>query len=403
MYDVKDKELNLKQYNTLTLNKTLSMFEWENLPESLPYNELERRLQTNGWAFVTEVEGNLYTFTGGLGGVPDVYGRPTTITISNPALNFYKTLDVEKDGVLIKNDDEKMGLLPIFNRFNTSLVENDISMKMVLINSRMQTLISASDDKTKASAELYLKKLLEGEMSVIGEAALFDGVEVHQNSGQSGGNITSLIEHHQYVKATLHNELGLNSNFNMKRERLVSDEINAVEDTLYPLIDNMMKCRLKAVEKINEMFNTDIRVDYGSIWSKKNKDVVDDTIEADTNVEESPVVDDQSIYDDDPDGSITSDDNDAQDELESDPDGDIYDPEEQAGNDNIDSMTQEELDQYLVDQVFEFNELIDSSQDEDEKQRLEESRDSLLESLTGAQYELLMYLQSNQEDDQDEA
>ena len=78
-----------------------------------------------------------------------------------------KTLSAsqEKDGVLIYNDDLAMGLIPLLDRYNTFLVENDINMMMYGYNSRTQKLISASDDKTKQSAQLAVKKAIEGDIS----------------------------------------------------------------------------------------------------------------------------------------------------------------------------------------------------------------------------------------------
>ena len=72
-YCYKNKASNILNQNNYMLAKTLSMFEWENLPETIPYKEIERLLQTKGYAFVTKVNGELYAFTGGLGGEPDVY------------------------------------------------------------------------------------------------------------------------------------------------------------------------------------------------------------------------------------------------------------------------------------------------------------------------------------------
>ena len=128
IYDFKAKAANTAQLTNYMLAKTLSMFEWENLHETIPAKELGRLLQVNGFAFITEVEGKLYAFTGGLGGVGDVYDNPTEITISNPALKFNKTLNLKEDGVLICNDDLKIGLIPIFQKHNSLLVENDINM-----------------------------------------------------------------------------------------------------------------------------------------------------------------------------------------------------------------------------------------------------------------------------------
>lgn len=277
-YCYKNKANNILNQNNYMLAKTLSMFEWENLPETIPYKEIERLLQTSGYAFVTKVNGELYAFTGGLGGVPDVYGRPTQITISNPALKFNETLDLLKDGVLIHNDDMNMGLIPLFERYNTFLVENDINMMMYGYNTRTQKLISASDDKTKQSAQLAVKRAIDGEVEVIGESVIFDGIKVHSGANASGVSITNLTEFHQYLKGSLYNEIGLSANFNMKRERLTTSEVEQGDDSLYPFVFNMLKCRIKAVEKLNKMFDLKINVDFGSVWAKGSKEVIDDEI-----------------------------------------------------------------------------------------------------------------------------
>ena len=278
-YDYKAKSKNVIIQNNYMLAKTVSMFEWENLPETIPYKELEKLLQVNGFAFITKVNGELYAFNGGLGGVPDVYGNPTEIVISNPALNFNKTLDLKKDGVLIINDDFQLGLIPLFNSYNTFLIENDINMMMYGYNTRTQKLISASDDKTKQSAQLAVRKAIDGDIEVIGESVIFDGIKVHSGANASGVSITNLTEFHQYIKASLYNEIGLSANFNMKRERLTAGEIEVGDDSNYPFVYNMLKCRVKAMERLNEMYDLEINVDFGSVWAKSSKEVIDDEVE----------------------------------------------------------------------------------------------------------------------------
>ena len=277
-YDFKQKDKNINQLNDYMLTKTLSMFEWQGLPETLPSKEIERLLQINGFAFITKVDGELYAFNGGLGGVPDVYGNATEIVINNPALKFNKTLSLKDDGILILNDDLKIGLLPLFNKHNFMLVENDINMTLHGYATRMQHIISASDDKTKASAESYIKKIVDGEIEIIGENALFDGVKIQSVHSSQGSSVTQLTEFHQYIKASLFNEIGLSANFNMKRERLTTGEVEQSEDSLFPFVYNMMENRLKAVKAINAMFETSIDVDFGSVWNLKNRELVDGII-----------------------------------------------------------------------------------------------------------------------------
>lgn len=276
-YDYKAKTRNINQLNKYMLAKTLSMFEYQGLPETIPQRELERLLQTNGYAFITKApDGKLYALAGSLGGTErDPYGQPTQITIANVALNFNKTLDLNKDGVLLRNDDLRLGVMPVFEKCNTLLVENDVNMVMWGFNSRIQKLITAPDDKSKESADLYMKKIIDGDLSIIGDNAMFDGVKMQAPASSSGAGVQQMIEYQQYIKSEMFNEVGLSSNFNMKRERLISSEVDQAEDSLFPLVYNMMENRILGITAINETFGLDITVDFGSVWALKNKKLVD--------------------------------------------------------------------------------------------------------------------------------
>lgn len=276
-YDYKAKTLNINQLNKYMLAKTLSMFEYQGLPDSIPQRELERLLQTNGYAFITKApDGKLYAFAGSLGGTErDPYGQPTQITITNVALNFNKTLDLNKDGVLLRNDDLRIGVMPVFEKCNTLLVENDVNMVMWGFNSRIQKLITAPDDKSKESADLYMKKIIDGDLSIIGDNAMFDGVKMQAPAASSGAGVQQMIEYQQYIKSEMFNEVGLSSNFNMKRERLISSEVDQAEDSLFPLVYNMMENRIEGITAMNETFGLNITVDFGSVWALKNKKLVD--------------------------------------------------------------------------------------------------------------------------------
>ena len=272
MYNYKDKESNILTLNDYMLLRSLSMFDYDGLPTTLPTVEIEKQLQINGFTFITKVNDELYAFTGTIGGKRDVYGIPTEIIISNPYINFNATLNIEEDGVLIKNDDLGKGVLPIFNRYNTLLTENEITMFINSYNTRIQTLISSGDDSTKESAELYLKKIVDGELGIIGENRLFDGINVQTAQTANSSNTTQLIELNQYLKASLYNEIGLNANFNMKRERLNSSEVEMNTDSLKPFVDNMMLNRSKGIEKLNAMYGLQATVDLTSTWSDRNPD-----------------------------------------------------------------------------------------------------------------------------------
>lgn len=282
MYDYKAKTVNTRISNCYTLAKTRAMFSWHGLPNTIPANELEKILQVHGYAFITKVNGELYALTGGLGGEPDVYKNPTKIVIAEPALNYNATLSIKNDGVLIYNDPEKIGLYPVINKYNTLMTENEITLTLRGFTSRMQRLLAASDDKTKTSAERYLEKIIDGELGVIGESALLDGIKSLDQNADGASAITALVELQQYYRGLLHNELGLGTNFNMKRERLTDDEILANNDAIHPLIDVMKLCRESAIEELNSKYGLSISISYGSIWEHKNEILNQETLDEPT-------------------------------------------------------------------------------------------------------------------------
>lgn len=274
---IKNKDKSVNGYIRKMLAITQAMFIYKGLPETLPQNNLENLLQTNGNVFVTEVDGKMYAFTGGLGGVPNAYNEATEYIVSNPYLQLNKSYKIDVEGVLIKNDSGANSLLPIFGKYGVLCSDTLLSLNTCSVLSRITMLISASDDKTKQSADDFVNKIMQGDFSVIGENAFFKGVNLQSISTQSANQITQLIELLQYFKASAFNEIGLNANYNLKRERLNTSEVQMNVDALNPYVDNMLQERKKAVEKINAMFGTEISVDLASSWAIRKEETKTET------------------------------------------------------------------------------------------------------------------------------
>lgn len=271
---IKDKDTSVNAYIDRGLAMCQSMFLWDGLPESIPQKELERLLQTNGNCFVTQVDGTLYALQGAKGGEPDVYERPTIYTVSNVALQLNRNYDIAKDGVLIENDSNGKSLLPLLGKYAVLMTDAQISLNTASILSRITMLISASDDKTKASAELFLQKILNGDFSIIGESAFLKGVQLQTAPTSNTNYINQLIELVQYYRASLCNDLGLNANYNMKRERLNLGETSMNIDLLLPYVDDMLRERQTSAKAINEMFGTEITVELNSSWALNRESYV---------------------------------------------------------------------------------------------------------------------------------
>lgn len=289
---VTDKNTAINNFIENALNKLQSMFTYTGLPDTIPQKWLEYYLMCNGNTFVAKVNDKLYAFTGGVGGVPDVYYQPTIYTVASPALNLTKEYKIDVDGVLIRNDALMNGMLPILRKYGALLVESDLTIRCALINMRIVNTISANDDNTKKSADEYIHQIENGNISVIGGAPFFDGVKIQNNSNISG-YLSQLIEITQYIKASFYNEIGLNANYNLKREYISTTENSLADDVLLPLADEMLRERKEGVEKINAMFGTNITVEFNSSWkandTQNEKEIADNSnaIDGDENVDNS--------------------------------------------------------------------------------------------------------------------
>ena len=296
---LKDKDKNVNNFIDTMFCKTNEMFTWKNLPETIPQAELEYLLQSNGTMFFTKVGNDFYALLGTLGGEINAYYEPTKYTVANVALNLSKMYDIEKDGVLIRNDLRCNGLIPILSKYASMLTDCEISLNTMSILMRVMFLISASDDKTKKSAEDFMSKIINGNYSIIADSQFFDGIKAQGMTQSFSQLIPQMIELTQYIKASALNEIGLNANYNMKKERITEQEYTLNIDALMPFAENMLNCRKKAVEKINKMYGLNIEVSLNSVWETNQAELESETTLADMkngtdSITEKPVTNEKS-------------------------------------------------------------------------------------------------------------
>lgn len=295
--DILDKETGIKQYVAYMLDRTTSMFQWSGLPDTIPSYVLETYLQVFGYAAFLEVDDQtalnypstlkfrpgLYIMFGGIGGERDIYYRPRLFIGANQRLKesiratiIYDKGEelVDKPCVVMRNDTHYMGLLPMFKRYAAQMVENDISIRSAQINARAQVGIAAATERDAESARKYLDGLEAGKLATISDSAFLEGVSIANVGTQSANVIIQLIELQQYLKASWFNDLGLNANFNMKREYISREEIGSQTDVLLPLVDDMLDSRRRYAELINELFGLSISVDKNSAWSSKDQTIL---------------------------------------------------------------------------------------------------------------------------------
>lgn len=280
---VRDKKVSSRYYYRYLLSRVLKMFQYKNLPDTIPHEILDRYLFEYGVACITKVGDDLYCFYGNLGGEQDAYYRPSKFIVANPHIKdgFNAEVDIvypsqladstmakegTQPGVLMRNDADWVGLHPLLARYAYLLAENTLTIRTADVMLRVVAFLTANTDKERASCLEYLKVIDKGEMGVIGNSPFFDGVKLQAPPSNNGSYLTQFIELQQYLKGSFFNEIGLVANYNMKREAIGKGESTLDTDSIFPLAENMLYTRREDCEKVNDMYGTNIEVDFSSSW-----------------------------------------------------------------------------------------------------------------------------------------
>lgn len=288
-----DKRRSVMDKIKYMFNRTIRMFEYKGLPDTIPSIELERMLQEIGYVGIcipkhspknitlfnasepvsTTKDGEKlpFAFYGSLGGERDAYYNPTIFTVSNPALNFSDNYTIGSDCVIIRNDTHMLGLYPLFERFAYQMAESEITLRSALILGRAHRAIIADSERAYESTKAYLSSLERGELAAIMDTPLVGGTRIEDMSDKTQA-MQDILSVGQYFKAAWYNELGLNSSFSIDREYISEEEISANTDILLPLVDDMLESRRAGIDAVNAMFNLSITVDKASAWKLKERE-----------------------------------------------------------------------------------------------------------------------------------
>ena len=246
------------------------MFAYTGLPDTVDRVILEKHLQLYGYVVFFKYQNKLYFTKAGLtGNEKSPYNEPTEALVNVPALGINQRLTLNKNAVLVQNDDLRTGLLQYIKKSGTLLIENEITMLLNSYNDRIQSLITAGSDQSIAAANQYLNNIINGNLGTIAENSFLQDITVHNAQSSAKIDFSDLIQYQQYLKSDLYNMLGLSSLNNMKKERMNSLEVQANDDNVYPFVDSMLSNRKQGFKMVNKLFNGNIQVDFNGAWKDK--------------------------------------------------------------------------------------------------------------------------------------
>lgn len=264
------------------LMRTLDMFEYTGLPETLSSRSMEIEMQTRGFCCITDVKepahgkAGLYCFRyASPSGVLNAERLPTQMVVVDPWLNFDKCLTIDDDCIVIPNDILWQGLGSLFSLHAGQIADAETTMRLQLYNSRINKILTATDDKVIGEAKQLLQDIIDGKWGVIGDEIELEGMMKALSSidftSPHAGTIKDTMEVLQYYRAQWFIALGLNDNFNMKREALNGTETESNANTLFALPLMMLRMREEGLKRLNAKYGTNISVKFGSVWETAYK------------------------------------------------------------------------------------------------------------------------------------
>ena len=239
--------------------------------ETINWNYFKMNLILDGQICITDFNDSLYACIGNRGGKPNEYYVPTIFTIANPVLGS-KQVDIDVNGVVFYNTDIDMfnytgnceifsgGLYDLISQTATLLADNIISINCNQINSRIAAFFIAESDAQAIAGEKILKKMYAGKPYQILRSDLIEKLNVNPINSSASGNITELVELHNYIIANFFQSIGVKSNNVMKRERLINSEIDSQNDYLKVSLLEILTSWQKGFDKLNEIYGTDVSV-----------------------------------------------------------------------------------------------------------------------------------------------
>ena len=252
-------------WHALLSNKAISLFDWRGLP--FPQHELEMRVQLipQGYIGVVKYKDEIIVANGSGVGVTNYPDEWITYTWAN-ALHS-GVARIGENCALLRNNSLMISTGMIIRYYAGLLAHATLTLQAVLINSRATGYSVAKDDQTQKRIKRFYDALEDGKTDVILIEDDLNSIEgskpiefISERISGRGDNILDIWQVLQNILKDFYTTIGISKPTD-KRERLITDEI-AQEQPLFKFnVEDMIDCRRRFAEQLNDMFGLSVSVD----------------------------------------------------------------------------------------------------------------------------------------------
>ena len=247
-------------YNQLK-ELALNVFKYENLPDSIDKRFIELYLFEKGYIlyFNDPIIGDL-CLPCTIGGPLDVYNYP--INRKAYASNGYQAYRSNKDSVLIYNNYLHTPTELTIRLYALRLYEIQRAIDVNVKGQKTPKMILSSEGQRLTMKNLYMQ--YDGnEPFIFGDKNLdLSTINVMDTSSPYVADKLITLKHQIWNEALTF--LGIENSNQDKKERLVADEVASNYGNVEAQRNVMLNSRQDAIEKINKMFDQNIKVSFNS-------------------------------------------------------------------------------------------------------------------------------------------
>lgn len=267
LYNVEDVTSGYDYWFWKLLNICLDIFKYDNLPSSLPAREIESNLILTGHCFIFPYKTNLVTAVTSIYGY-DKYYNPTDATYaqvvmgsrSNIKINDYAIIynNSLKDNILNVHADSS--LVTFIQRYACLLADIESTIDIYMINMRMVSMPTATNDQSVSALRKFLNKIRLGQREVIADTPIIESFRNTQiASNNTSDTLTDLLQCRDKILEMFYRDIGVRFR-NNKRGNMTVEEVESDTQVLLISLDDMLEERKRGIEDVNNKYGTNISV-----------------------------------------------------------------------------------------------------------------------------------------------
>ena len=261
------KNTRLRRYfRKYLFQKAISVFKWQ-LPEEWDKDYFLYTLYGMGYIAVVDTDQYGVICQGGALGGYNLYYRPSYIIITNPLIRGTITADLDKDCALIKLMPDYSSIMDIVGFYADQMALAAEAMGINLVNVKTGTVFGAENKNKAESYKKMFDTLSAGDPAVVIDKTLLDDqgkptwFPFTQNVKEMYVT-TDILSDMRKIEAQYETVIGIpNANID-KRERLITDEVNANNVSTASLGEVWLESLRKGLQKANEKYNLNLTVDW---------------------------------------------------------------------------------------------------------------------------------------------